>query len=94
VKVRFNRGALTDLAEILDYVAERNPRAASDLSARFEEAARLLGTLPDLGTETGRSGFRRLVVGNYLMIYEVKSSQVLIHYVRHGARLRPWEADS
>jgi hypothetical protein len=27
------------------------------------------------------------------MVYEVKADEVIIHYVRHGARRRPWEGE-
>ena len=93
MKVRFNRGALADLAEILDYISERNPQAAARLALQFEEAAELAGFMPEIGAETSRPGFRRLVVGNYLMVYQVGSDSVTVHYVRHGARLRPWEGE-
>ena len=93
MKVRFNRGALADLAEILDYIADRNPQAAAQLARQFEEAAELAGFMREIGAETSRPGFRRLVIGNYLMVYEVGLEAVTIHYVRHGARLRPWEGE-
>ena len=39
MKVRFNRGALEDIGEILEYIAKRNPPAAAGLSLQFEDAA-------------------------------------------------------
>ena len=35
----------------------------------------------------------RFPVGNYLIVYEVGQDEVIIHYVRHGARRRPWEKE-
>ena len=67
MKVRFNRAALADLAEILDYIETRNPKAAAELSQKFEEAAILLGEMPDMGSPTSREQFRKLVVGKYLV---------------------------
>ena len=93
MKVRFDRGALADMAEILDYIAERNPRAAAGMGLRFEEAAKLIGAFPEIGAKTSRPGFRRLVIGNYLMVYEIRNGEALIQYVRHGARRRPWEGE-
>jgi len=46
---------------------------------------------PYLGQATRKSQFRRLPVSNYLIVYEVAQAEVIIHYVRHGARLRPWD---
>jgi toxin ParE1/3/4 len=93
MKVRFDRAALADISEILDYIESRNPRAAAELLARFEAGAELIGRVPLVGAATQRIDFRRLVVGNYLMVYEVNAEEVIIHYVRHGARKRPWEGE-
>ena len=93
MKVRFNRGAFADIAEILDYLAERHPRAAAGLSREFEAAGRLIGEMTDIGALTSRRDFRRLVCGNYLVVYELKLDEAIIHYVRHGARKRPWEGE-
>ena len=93
MKVRFDRGALSDMAEILDYIGDRNPRAAAAFAKRFEEGAKLIGSFPEIGSKTAWPGFRRIVVGNYLMVYELRNSEAIIRYVRHGARKRPWEND-
>jgi toxin ParE1/3/4 len=93
MKVRFNRSALADIAEILDYVGERNPRAAAALSEQFEQAARLIGFMPEIAPRTSRPNLHRFVSGNYLIVYEITAGEAVIHYVRHGARKRPWEDD-
>jgi len=63
MKLRFERGALTDLDEIFAYSATRHPK------------------------------FRRFPVGGYLIVCEVGSNEVIVHYVRDGARRRPWESE-
>lgn len=93
MKVRFNRGALEDIGEILEYIARRNPPAAAGLSLQFEDAAKLIAAMPEIGSETSRKHFRRLVIGNYLLVYELAGDEAIIHYIRHGARKRPWEND-
>lgn len=93
MKVRYNRGALEDIDEILDFVAECNPKAAAKLLERFEGVVALIGNTPEIGTRTERSNLRKFVVGSYLLIYEIASTEVIIHYVRHGARRRPWESE-
>lgn len=45
------------------------------------------------GATTDRANFRRLVIGNYLMVYELAGDEAIIQYVRHGARKRPWEGE-
>lgn len=93
MKLRYERGALADLDEILTYIAEENRDAATRLAARFEEVARRIAENPFLGEATRKSKFRRIPIGKYLIVYEVAQDEVVVHYVRHGARRRPWEQE-
>ena len=93
MKLRYERGALADLDEIFAYIAQDNREAAARLVARFEELAARLAESPYMGEATRNSRFRRFPIGNYLMVYEVGQDEVVIHYVRHGARRRPWEGE-
>jgi toxin ParE1/3/4 len=93
MKLRYARGALSDLDEIFSYIARDNPRAAARLVARIEQVAALIAERPHIGTMTRKSGFRRFPVGNYLIVYEVGAGEVIVQYVRHGARRRPWEGE-
>jgi toxin ParE1/3/4 len=94
MRLRYERGALADLDEIFSYIARDNPEAAARLVARFEEVAAKIAENPYLGEATRKSHFRRFPVGNYLIVYEVGQVELIIHYVRHGARRRPWEGES
>ena len=93
MKLRYERGALTDLDEIFAYIAQDNPAAAARLVVRIEEIAARIAETPFMGEATRMSKFRRFPVGNYLIVYEVGQDEVIIHYVRHGARQRPWEKE-
>ena len=93
MRVRFNRAALDDIDNILAYLAERNPFAAAALLAKFEAAARLIGRNAEIGKMTQRPNLRRIVVADYLLVYEIGMDAITIHYVRHGRRLRPWEGE-
>jgi addiction module RelE/StbE family toxin len=93
MRLRYERGALADLEEIFAYIAHDNPSAAARLVARMEAAAKRIADTPYIGEATRNSRFRRLPVGNYLIVYEVGDDEVVIHYVRHGARRRPWEGE-
>lgn len=93
MKLRYARGALADLDEIFAYIAHDNRDAAARLVLRFEEVAARLSENPCLGEATRKSQFRRFPVGSYLIVYEVSSDEVIIQYVRHGARFRPWEGE-
>ena len=91
MKLRYARGALTDLDEIFGYIARDNPQAAARLLARIEQITALIAEQPYIGVATRKSNFRRFPVGNYLIVYEIGLDEVIVQYVRHGARRQPWE---
>src|SRR5216684_2802797 len=93
MKLRYERGALADLDKIFAYIAQDNREAAARLVARIEQAAARIAETPYMGEATRKSRFRRFPVGNYLIVYEIRQEEVIIHYVRHGARRRPWKAE-
>jgi toxin ParE1/3/4 len=93
MKLRYERGALADLDEIFSYIAADNPEAAARLVVRIEATAAKIAASPYIGEPTRKSRFRRFPVGNYLIVYEVGTDEVIVHYVRHGARRRPWEGE-
>jgi plasmid stabilization system protein ParE len=74
-------------------MAQDNPHAAARLAARIEEVAARIAETPYMGEATLKSNFRRFPVGNYLIVYEVGQDEVVVHYIRHGARRRPWEGE-
>lgn len=93
MRLRYNRGAISDLDAILAYLSELDPRVAARQISKFEAAARLIAQYPYIGKETGREALRLHVVGQYLMLYEVAADVVTVHYIRHGARKQPWDTD-
>jgi toxin ParE1/3/4 len=93
MRLRYERGTLADLDEIFSHIARDNPEAAGRLVAPFEDVAAKIAENPYLGEATRKSRFRRFPVGNYLIVYEVGEDELIIHYVRHGARRRPWEGE-
>jgi toxin ParE1/3/4 len=93
MKVRYERGVLADLEEVFEHIAADNRRAAARLVARIEDATLRIGDAPYIGQATRNPKFRRLPVGDYLIVYEVGPAEVVIHFIRHGARRRPWEGE-
>jgi toxin ParE1/3/4 len=91
MKLRYERGALADLDEIFAYIAADNREAAARLVERIEDVGARIAASPYIGEATRKSRFRRFPVGNYLIVYEIGTDEVVVHYVRHGARRRPWE---
>jgi toxin ParE1/3/4 len=93
MKFRYERGALADLAEIFAYIAADSREAAERLVARIERAATRIAASPHIGGTARKSGFLRFPVGKYLIVYEIGNDEVVVHYVRHAARPRPWEGE-
>jgi toxin ParE1/3/4 len=94
MKLRYERGALADLDEIFAYIAADNREAGGRLVAQIEDATARIAASPYLIERTTmKSDFRRFPIGIYLVVYEVGKDEVVIHYVRHGARRRTWEGE-
>ena len=89
--LRYERGALADLEDVFGYIAPDDRGAAARLVARIEDAVGRLVANPRMGEKTRDPRFRRLVVGKHVIVYEIGTDEVVIQYVRHGARSRPWE---
>jgi plasmid stabilization system protein ParE len=77
--------------KFFSHVAADNPQAAHRLADRVREVAKLIAALPFIGQKARHPRFRWFRVEKYLIVYEVVGDEVIIHYIRHGARLRPWE---
>jgi toxin ParE1/3/4 len=80
--------AETDLAEILDYLEERNPQAAERFATAIDDRCSLLSQLPLMGRsrEELSPGLRSLVVEHYVLFYRVKATAVEVLRILHGAR--------
>jgi toxin ParE1/3/4 len=67
-----SRRAEEELRQIWRYIAAENPTAADRLLLRIDDKLQTLRDFPGMGTlrEDIRPGFRMLVEGNYLLLYE------------------------
>jgi toxin ParE1/3/4 len=92
VKVRYRHKALLDIENIHQYIAERNPRAATEVVARIRYAADRLGDWPHLGHSGQAEGALEWVVVGlpYIIVYEVNEAvgEVAIVAVFHGRQDR------
>lgn len=79
MKIRYTRPALADLALILDYVASHSPQGAVRVQARIQAVIDLLVIHPDIGVRT-------TLPYPYLVFYEVRETDIIVHAVRHSAR--------
>ena len=66
------RRAEEELRQIWRHIAAENPGAADRLLLRIDDKLQVLRDFPGMGTlrDDIRPGFRMLVEGNYLLLYE------------------------
>jgi toxin ParE1/3/4 len=83
--------AEADLAQIIDYIGQRDPVAAIGLWHRIQEGIAHLGDHPNLFKASERvAGCREMVVHpNYILIYQVTSKCIEILRVLHARQLFP-----
>lgn len=88
--VEWKAAAQNDLANIIDYVEQRNPRAAIELHADIVKAAESLAEHPFLYRKGRVVGTREAVVHpNYIVIYRVGSELVSVLRVMHAHQNYP-----
>jgi toxin ParE1/3/4 len=95
MRVRYTETALAEIEEIYSYIATDNPAAAVIVRTQIEHSIGLIGTMPKMGRIKYRQIVRMLPVRRYpqyLIFYAIEANEVVILNVRHGARLRPWDA--
>ena len=90
-EIRYLRTAKKDLGDIVGYIRQDSPSAASEFVKAIDRAISNLELNPYLGVvpKDGRlekMGYRMLVVGKYLAFYKVKGDLIKISRVIHGAR--------
>jgi toxin ParE1/3/4 len=89
MEVEFSANALTDLVAIFAYLNPLNPAAAERTIADLEKRCRSLSRYPERGSPAlVRQGvsLRKVVVGRYVVLYEVLNDTIVITAVVHGAR--------
>jgi toxin ParE1/3/4 len=65
MKLRVTRRATQDLADIADYIAERNPQAARRVRSAILESFRTVVLFPNAGRRQRVRNVRRLVTRRY-----------------------------
>jgi len=90
VKVYWADTANQHRAEIIDYIAADNPRAALKMDRIFTEAADKLADFPMLGRKGDLPGTREILPHeSYRLIYEIDGDCVRIVALVHTARRWP-----
>ena len=83
VELFVSHRAEDELRQIWRYVAAENPAAADQLLLRIDEKLQFLRDFPAIGTQRDdiRPGFRMLVEGNYLLLYEYQAADGAVELV-------------
>ena len=90
MKVLWTPESLQDRADIWDYIAADNPRAAARMDALFSDAVAKLGDHPNFGRVGKIPGTRELIPHeSYRLVYEVGQDTVWILVLIHTARQWP-----
>ena len=84
--------ARTCLRDEAKYLRKRSPAAAKALTVSMRKARENLATFSELGfAKEGLPipGMRRVIVGNYLLDYEISGDVVHLVAIRHGRQMPP-----
>ena len=71
------------LFKFLDFYVERNKSAAysKKLYKKFKKELSLLLKQPEIGTKTDIESVRGLIVGEYILFYEVTAEMIIVHSI-------------
>jgi plasmid stabilization system protein ParE len=90
IKIRWNDEAIKGLKGIEFYLELESHEIARKIMDKIERKVNLLTTFPELGRiKPGKNDpkFRELVIGGYLVSYEIMSAdEVEILSIRHSSR--------
>lgn len=83
--------AQRDIKDIVSYIKRDSPNAAMKMIKTFDERIKILADFPESGkvpkdVRLKYSGYRIVVVGNYLVFYVIKNNTVEIRRILHGKR--------
>lgn len=88
MRLRYTRRGAAELAAILAHIAAASPQGARRVQKRIQAITTLLTQRPHAGQIAGRGHLRRMVASPYpyLVFYQVREEEIVIHGVRHAAR--------
>ena len=94
MKLLYSKEFLNDLTNAIEYIQRDSPQAAKSFARKIHDKIKLLKKNPEIGKaleEVGLTGFRLLIIGNYLVLYEIQLDEnlVYLHGFCHGARDYP-----
>jgi plasmid stabilization system protein ParE len=94
MKIIWSPLAIDRASEIVEYIAQDSPSAATKWVENLFKKVQLLKSSPKSGRmvpETQREDIRELICGNYRIIYRAEKSKISVLTVRHGKQILPME---
>lgn len=90
MRIRWQLSAISDLANIRDYIAERNPEAARSVTERALRSVERLERFPESGRPGQVPDTREIIVHGlpYIIVYTRNDTGIDIVAVFHAARNR------
>ena len=91
-KVWLSRNARAFLLRETTYLRDRSPLAAETFLGKFRDARRNLSRFPEIGQRKEAlpiEGSMRLVVGDYILDYDILDDGIAITSIRHSRQLDP-----
>jgi toxin ParE1/3/4 len=90
VRIEWRPQARNDLIEIIDYISDRDLRAARALEARILACVDRLPELPDIHRPGRVPGTREAIVHpNYILVYQAAPRVIAIQRVLHSRQQYP-----
>jgi addiction module RelE/StbE family toxin len=86
MEIVWTEQAISDLAEIEDYIAQDKPQAAERVAAHLVSSVEHLAEFPHLGKPGRRPGTRNLIIPPYVISYRARVNLLEILSVWHGRR--------
>ena len=84
MKLLFTHSAQKDLVRLREFIAEKNPAAASQISQRLKRSIHRLTDQPEMGVNVEElPGIQDLVSGEYIVRYTVLEQEIYILRVWH-----------
>lgn len=82
-KIIWSDSSKKKLFEILEFYEQRNKSKTYSIKLyqRFKRELSLLSKHPDVGIKTEIESIRGLIVGDYMLFYEIDSERIILHTI-------------
>jgi len=92
MKIVWSPLAIDRATEISEYIAQDKPTAAEKWINTVFSKVEQLKSAPEIGRivpEIRNNQFRKLIYGNYRIIYRIEREKISILTIRHGMQILP-----